>query len=75
MPQQAKARAGSVIDPLAGPLPDLPAPGKSAGDPPFSQRETMFEKILIANRGEIALRIQGACRELGIQTAVVYPEI
>jgi acetyl-CoA carboxylase biotin carboxylase subunit len=32
----------------------------------------MFEKILIANRGEIALRIQRACRELGIKTVVVY---
>src|SRR5580698_6680967 len=34
--------------------------------------KTMFSKILIANRGEIALRIIRACRELGIQTAVVY---
>ncbi len=32
----------------------------------------MFEKILIANRGEIALRIQRACRELGIKTVVVH---
>ncbi|HYO08368.1 MAG TPA: acetyl-CoA carboxylase biotin carboxylase subunit [Tepidisphaeraceae bacterium] len=32
----------------------------------------MFSKILIANRGEIALRIIRACKELGIQTAVVY---
>ncbi len=32
----------------------------------------MFSKILIANRGEIALRIQRACRELGIKTVVVY---
>ncbi len=32
----------------------------------------MFSKILIANRGEIALRIIRACRELGIQVAVVY---
>src|SRR5215212_2554894 len=32
----------------------------------------MFSKILIANRGEIALRIICACRELGIQTAIVY---
>ncbi|HEY1684178.1 MAG TPA: acetyl-CoA carboxylase biotin carboxylase subunit [Tepidisphaeraceae bacterium] len=32
----------------------------------------MFSKILIANRGEIALRIIRACREMGVQTAVVY---
>ena len=32
----------------------------------------MFEKILIANRGEIALRVQRACRELGIRTVVVH---
>ena len=34
----------------------------------------MFQKILIANRGEIALRIQRACREMGIKTVVVYSE-
>src|SRR5258708_11411247 len=34
----------------------------------------MFEKILIANRGEIALRIQRACREMGIRTVVVNSE-
>ena len=32
----------------------------------------MFEKVLIANRGEIALRILRACREMGIQTVVVH---
>ena len=34
----------------------------------------MFEKIVIANRGEIALRIQRACRELGIKTVAVHSE-
>src|SRR5438477_10186915 len=34
----------------------------------------MFEKILIANRGEIALRIIRACTELGIRTLAVYSE-
>ena len=34
----------------------------------------MFSKILIANRGEIALRIQRACREMGIKTVAVHSE-
>ena len=33
----------------------------------------MFKKILIANRGEIALRIIRACREMGIKTVAIYP--
>ncbi len=32
----------------------------------------MFGKILIANRGEIALRIQRACKEMGIKTVIAH---
>ena len=34
----------------------------------------MYQRILIANRGEIALRIMRACRELGIETVAIYSE-
>src|SRR5512139_1189301 len=45
--------------------PRIPAP---------PEKPAMFEKILIANRGEIALRIQRACREMGIKTVAVHSE-
>ena len=34
----------------------------------------MFKKILITNRGEIAIRVMRACKELGIQTVAVYSD-
>ncbi|MBI2135085.1 acetyl-CoA carboxylase biotin carboxylase subunit [Candidatus Woesearchaeota archaeon] len=53
---------------------DILAKGLSTGQKEYAilPKEKKFSRVLIANRGEIALRIIRACRELGIETALIY---
>ena len=59
-------------DPDPGPRRPAGRVRRAADGHRLGHRSEMFEKVLIANRGEIALRIHRACREMGIRTVAVH---